>query len=119
MTDLLIGIVPNGFPGSGGVINGDVVFRTKTSNAGIFRNSEMRHSRSEDLLNPTSRTPSPLMATASEDDLVAATALRDYSPPCTPCTLLPRATGPPGALADRIDPEDTIRDIVTENDLYR
>ncbi|XP_015609235.1 uncharacterized protein LOC107274520 isoform X2 [Cephus cinctus] len=123
MTDLLIGIAGNGFPGPGPTVaNGNVVFRNPpTGSAGIYRNSEMRHSRSEDLLGTTTRTPSPLLTTASEDDLVAATALRDCSPcsPCPPCPLPSRSAGSPGALADHIDPGDSIRDIVTENDLYR
>ncbi|XP_012287406.1 uncharacterized protein LOC105703526 [Orussus abietinus] len=119
MTDLLIGLASGGFPGSAGgtTSTGDVIFRN--SSAGMYRNSEMRHSRSEDLLgSATTRTPSPLLATASEDDLVAATALRECGA-CPPCSLPPRAAGSPGALADRVDPEDSIRDIVTENDLYR
>ena len=87
---------------------------------------EMRHSRSEDLLGviSSSRSPSPVLplpSTASEDDLIAASALHeaaDSKPP--PCPLLSsRVAGPQGVPADRIDPEDSIRDIVTENDLYR
>ena len=138
MTDILIGITGNGFSSPGAnsssgiaVSNGQVVFRTKKSNANgngsngtgtasIYRNSEMRHSRSEDVLGPGTRSPSPLLATASEDDLIAASGLRDCSGlACNPCSLPPRAAGSPSALADRIDPEDSIRDIVTENDLYR
>ncbi|XP_053971178.1 uncharacterized protein LOC128872470 isoform X1 [Hylaeus volcanicus] len=93
---------------------------------GRFGGMEMRHSRSEDLLGVISgsRSPSPsvpLPSTASEDDLIAASALHeaaDSKPP--PCRLLSsRVVGPPGVPADRIDPEDSIRDIVTENDLYR
>lgn len=130
MTDLLIGISGNGFPcpGTSGITvkNGDVVYRQKKNNnngnncnGAVYRNSEMRHSRSEDVLGPGTRSPSPLLATASEDDLIAASALRDCdsSPPCSSSMTLPPRT--PLPLADRIDPEDSIRDIVTENDLYR
>lgn len=84
---------------------------------------EMRHSRSEDLLGVISgsRSPSPsvpLTSTASEDDLIAASALHEDTKP--PCPLLSsRVVRPSGVPADRIDPEDSIRDIVTENDLYR
>ncbi|KAH0534839.1 filament-like plant protein 2 isoform X1 [Cotesia glomerata] len=125
MTDLLIGIA-NATP------NGGVVFRNK--NPVICRNSEMRHSRSEDILGvagpgaPT-RTPSPYFheqSCASEDDLVASSALRDAS---SSSDLLQdamysygrrsAASPPPTFGADRVDPEDSIRDIVTENDLYR
>ncbi|XP_043248802.1 uncharacterized protein LOC122395370 isoform X1 [Colletes gigas] len=93
---------------------------------GRYGGMEMRHSRSEDLLGVISgsRSPSPsvpLPSTASEDDLIAASALHeatDSKPP--PCPLLSsRVVGAPGVPADRIDPEDSIRDIVTENDLYR
>lgn len=88
---------------------------------------EMRHSRSEDLLGVISgsRSPSPAVAlatTASEDDLIAATALHEvqHSPAPSTCPLLPSTlNGPQGVPPDRIDPEDSIRDIVTENDLYR
>ncbi|XP_014486118.1 PREDICTED: uncharacterized protein LOC106750338 [Dinoponera quadriceps] len=107
--------------------------------AGRYAVTEMRHSRSEDLLGcaiPGTRSPSPsaaghLPATASEDDLIASSALRDVDGgdgdsggavaagrSSRPIILSPpRTTG--GLLADRIDPEDSIRDIVTENDLYR
>ncbi|XP_076171157.1 uncharacterized protein LOC143148578 isoform X1 [Ptiloglossa arizonensis] len=93
---------------------------------GRYGGMEMRHSRSEDLLGVISgsRSPSPsvpLPSTASEDDLIAASALHeatDSKPP--PCPLLSsRVVGASGVPADRIDPEDSIRDIVTENDLYR
>ncbi|KAI4493257.1 hypothetical protein M0802_009545 [Mischocyttarus mexicanus] len=124
---------------------------------------EMRHSKSEDLLGviPNSRSTSPsigLTSTASEDDLIAASALheandrdrdrhrhRHYvcntisdtrrlpttktsssspsssSGTSTSATLFASkfVTTPAGLLTDRIDPEDSIRDIVTENDLYR
>ncbi|XP_078043162.1 uncharacterized protein LOC144473285 isoform X1 [Augochlora pura] len=86
---------------------------------------EMRHSRSEDLLGVISgsRSPSPsvpLTSTASEDDLIAASALHEAIDTKPPCPLLSsRVVRPPGVPADRIDPEDSIRDIVTENDLYR
>ncbi|XP_015127235.1 uncharacterized protein LOC107048540 isoform X1 [Diachasma alloeum] len=136
MTDLLIGMAGSGFHGSNGTAssNGDVVFRTR--NPGIYRNSEMRHSRSEDILGgsgpgaPT-RTPSPLLheqTCASEDDLVASSALRDASSTSSLlqgghsfCPYNGRATAspPPNFATDRIDPEDSIRDIVSENDLYR
>lgn len=90
---------------------------------------EMRHSRSEDLLGAISRSPSPridLPTTTSEDDLIAASALRDsgiYDEAVgSSCIAGPsrrilssssRTVGVP------VDPEDSIRDIVTENDLYR
>ncbi|XP_077281907.1 uncharacterized protein LOC143908271 isoform X1 [Temnothorax americanus] len=90
---------------------------------------EMRHSRSEDLLGAISRSPSPcvdLPATASEDDLIAASALRDSGiydeavdsagiagPSRRILSSSSRTVGVP------VDPEDSIRDIVTENDLYR
>ncbi|XP_014613878.1 PREDICTED: uncharacterized protein LOC106792176 [Polistes canadensis] len=128
---------------------------------------EMRHSKSEDLLGviPNSRSTSPtigLPSTASEDDLIAASALHEANdrdrdrdrhhrhrvaaaiadnrrltttttsssspsssmttPNLTPTTTLFASkfvTTPAGLLTDRIDPEDSIRDIVTENDLYR
>ncbi|XP_012266251.2 uncharacterized protein LOC105691974 [Athalia rosae] len=119
MTDLLIGIAGNSFvcPGKN-PSNGDaVVYRNGNTNG--YRNSEMRHSRSEDLLG-AGRPLSPMLAAASEDDLVATTALHECaSPPPTPCYRPSRTPGPPGVLADRVDPEDSIRDIVTENDLYR
>ncbi|XP_020288013.1 uncharacterized protein LOC109856776 isoform X2 [Pseudomyrmex gracilis] len=88
---------------------------------------EMRHSRSEDLLGTFSRSPSPcvdLPTTASEDDLIAASGLRDSS-------AYNQAVGVAGAsrrsilatpsrtVVVPVDPEDSIRDIVTENDLYR
>ncbi|KAK0181041.1 hypothetical protein PV327_003362 [Microctonus hyperodae] len=146
MTDLLIGIAGSGFQTSENSAttsssttvtsnNGDVVYRTRNPSS-IYRNSEMRHSRSEDILGgvgvgtPT-RTQSPLLldqGCASEDDLVATTALRDAS---SSSSLLQHsiysyggrrnATSPPPTFnaTDRIDPEDSIRDIVTENDLYK
>lgn len=121
MTELLIGIAGSTFgcnPGNNHA-NGEVVYRNGNPAATSYRNSEMRHSRSEDLLG-AGRPLSPLLAAASEDDLVASTALHECaSPPATPCYRPPRTPGPPGPLADRIDPEDSIRDIVTENDLYR
>ncbi|XP_035730742.1 keratin, type II cytoskeletal 1-like [Vespa mandarinia] len=142
---------------------------------------EMRHSKSEDLLGaiPNSRSTSPtiglLPSTASEDDLIAASALHEStdrhrhrvvvaaaaaaaaaaaiadttrrlppsssttssSPSSSSSTKTPNKNNdnrsttttnlfatkfvgtPPGLLTDRIDPEDSIRDIVTENDLYR
>lgn len=105
----------------------EVVFRAPGGAGQLFRNSEMRHSRSEDLLGPPVRTPSPppaiLTAAASEDDLVAASALSaatsstSAKPNCS--FLAPRAPGSPHMNPDRVDPEDSIRDIVTENDLYR
>lgn len=89
----------------------------------------MRHSRSEDLLGAISRSPSPcvdLPTTASEDDLIAASALRDSGiydedvgsagiagPSRRILSSSSRTVGVP------VDPEDSIRDIVTENDLYR
>lgn len=87
---------------------------------------EMRHSKSEDLLGAItsgSRSPSPsvcLPTTASEDDLIATTALRegDNDIRRSPRAIL-RSSRAAGLPADRIDPEDSIRDIVTENDLYR
>lgn len=83
----------------------------------------MRHSRSEDLLGVISRSPSPgvpLQSTASEDDLIAASALHEATDSKSRCPLLSsRVKGASAVLADRIDPEDSIRDIVTENDLYR
>ncbi|XP_011866515.1 PREDICTED: uncharacterized protein LOC105561283 isoform X2 [Vollenhovia emeryi] len=90
---------------------------------------EMRHSRSEDLLGAISRSPSPcvdLQTTASEDDLIAASALRDSGiydeaspgvgiagPSRRILSSSSRTVGVP------VDPEDSIRDIVTDNDLYR
>lgn len=98
-----------------------------TTTTGRYGAMEMRHSRSEDLLGVISgsRSPSPnvpLPSTASEDDLIAASALHEATdstikPPCP--LLSSRVAGPAGFPADRIDPEDSIRDIVTENDLYR
>ena len=98
-----------------------------TTTTGRYGAMEMRHSRSEDLLGVISgsRSPSPnvpLPSTASEDDLIAASALHEATDSVVKpaCPLLSsRVAGPPGFLADRIDPEDSIRDIVTENDLYR
>ncbi|KAK1118640.1 hypothetical protein K0M31_014945 [Melipona bicolor] len=98
-----------------------------TTTTGRYGAMEMRHSRSEDLLGviSSSRSPSPnvpLPSTASEDDLIAASALHEATDSVVKpaCPLLSsRVAGPPGFLADRIDPEDSIRDIVTENDLYR
>ena len=104
----------------------EVVFRAPGGAGQLFRNSEMRHSRSEDLLQqstPASRSPSPPASAAlvqqavSEDDLVAASALAPKHHHHH--GLLARPPGSPGLLADRVDPEDSIRDIVTENDLYR
>lgn len=109
-----------------------------TVTSGRYAATEMRHSRSEDLLGAISgsRSPSPsrgLPTTASEDDLIASNALRDvdgygdgggYSGdsdarrPSRPI-ILPPSTRAAGFPADRMDPEDSIRDIVTENDLYR
>ncbi|XP_034941564.1 uncharacterized protein [Chelonus insularis] len=130
MTDLLIGIAGSGFHG-GNNSNGDVVYRTR--NSGIFRNSEMRHSRSEDILGASgadapTRTPSSYLheqACASEDDLVASSALRDASSSTNLLqdSIYPygnrRSAASPPPTFDRADPEDSIRDIVTENDLYR
>lgn len=101
--------------------------RMATSTGRYGGGMEMRHSRSEDLLGVISgsRSPSPAVAlatTASEDDLIAATALHEvqHSPAPSTCPLLPSTlNGPQGVPPDRIDPEDSIRDIVTENDLYR
>lgn len=124
MTDLLIGLSSTTFNGVSSVSKAsEVVFRTPGGAGQLFRNTEMRHSRSEDLLGPaTNRSPSPppvIAAAASEDDLVAASALSGSSPRPS-CSLLGhRAPGSPGMIADRVDPEDSIRDIVTENDLYR
>ncbi|XP_011495534.1 PREDICTED: uncharacterized protein LOC105360340 [Ceratosolen solmsi marchali] len=123
MTDLLIGLPTSTFASNGvPVTKSEVIFRSPGGAGQLFRNSEMRHSRSEDLLGPpTTRSPSPqpLIGTAaSEDDLIAASALNGPSP--RPGLLGARGSpGSPGPLADRIDPEDSIRDIVTENDLYR
>ncbi|KAF7394645.1 hypothetical protein HZH66_007819 [Vespula vulgaris] len=151
----------------------------KTSTGGVSYGvvPEMRHSKSEDLLGaiPNSRSTSPtiglLPSTASEDDLIAASALHEStdrhrhrvvvaaaaaaaaaaaiadtrrlpssssssSSPSSSSTapnnnnnntsttttnlFASKFVGPPaGLLTDRIDPEDSIRDIVTENDLYR
>lgn len=98
-----------------------------TTTTGRYGAMEMRHSRSEDLLGVISgsRSPSPnvpLPSTASEDDLIAASALHEATDSTVKptCPLLSsRVAGPAGFPADRIDPEDSIRDIVTENDLYR
>lgn len=109
MTDLLLELVSNGYHSRSGTINKNI-FKSKTNSANIFLNSEMRHSKSEDLLNPTSRPPTSSATAVSEDDLIAYTS-------CT--TLLSEATGSQGSLTDRIDPVDSIRDIVSENDLYR
>lgn len=90
---------------------------------------EMRHSRSEDLLGAISRSPSPnvdLPTATSEDDLIAASGLRDsniydeagvnvgVAGPSR--RILP---SPSRVVGLPVDPEDSIRDIVTENDLYR
>ena len=129
MTDLLIGLSSPTFVGSGVAAvskTSEVVFRAPGGAGQLFRNSEMRHSRSEDLLGPpaSTRSPSPppphpslMAAAASEDDLVAASALSNGSPSRAGCSGLLR--GGSRAPADRVDPEDSIRDIVTENDLYR
>lgn len=133
MTDLLIGLSTaanfGGLPSP--VKSAEVIFRNHNpiiQQKQFFRGpaAEIRHSKSEDLLGPPSpRSQSPLVAAAvSEDDLIAATALNSTScmGPNTNSqpSLLMRAPGSPtGVLADRIDPEDSIRDIVTENDLYR
>ncbi|XP_014219013.1 uncharacterized protein LOC106647223 [Copidosoma floridanum] len=133
MTELLIGLSSATFSGvpKPPTTPAEVVFRTPSvaAAAQLFRNNEMRHSRSEDLLGPGSgssaRSPSPptlIAAAASEDDLVAASALSASSAAAgrtRPGLLTPRAPGSPGPNADRVDPEDSIRDIVTENDLYR
>jgi hypothetical protein len=124
MTDLLIGLPSTTFASNGvPVVKPEVIFRSPGGAGQLFRGSEMRHSRSEDLLGPPStRSPSPsrlVGAAASEDDLVAASALSGGSGPRSGGLLGARAPGSPGLLADRIDPEDSIRDIVTENDLYR
>lgn len=90
---------------------------------------EMRHSRSEDLLGAISRSPSPnvdLLTATSEDDLIAASALRESSiydeagvsigvAGPSRCIL----SSPSRIVGVPVDPEDSIRDIVTENDLYR
>lgn len=88
---------------------------------------EMRHSRSEDLLGAISRSPSPnidLPTATSEDDLIAASALRDSNiyegagvnvAGPSRCIL----PSPSRVVGLPVDPEDSIRDIVTENDLYR
>lgn len=123
MTDLLIGLSSSFIASPPSVSQpSEVVFRKPGGAGQLFRNTEMRHSRSEDLLGPSTarRSPSPPMlmaAAASEDDLVAASALNG-----TTCSTPTRVIGPrppAGVLADRIDPEDSIKDIVTENDLYR
>lgn len=89
---------------------------------------EMRHSRSEDLLGAISRSPSPsidLPTATSEDDLIAASALREsniydgsagVSVAGPSRCILP---SPSRVVGLPVDPEDSIRDIVTENDLYR
>lgn len=112
---------------------------TMAATAGRYAVTEMRHSRSEDLLGaiPGSRSPSPavcLPTTASEDDLIASSALRDvggcsrgdadgggdYATTGRPSwPIVPSPPRTARVLADRLDPEDSIRDIVTENDLYR
>lgn len=111
-----------------GKIERAVAGGTMATATGRYGAMEMRHSRSEDLLGviSSSRSPSPsvpLTSTASEDDLIAASALHEASDSGNAkaaCPLLSsRVAGPAGFLADRIDPEDSIRDIVTENDLYR
>ncbi|XP_014226417.1 macoilin-2-like isoform X2 [Trichogramma pretiosum] len=150
MTDLLLPAFQAvvGSPPGG---KSEVVFRTPGGAGQLFRNSEMRHSRSEDLLQQAAavpRSPSPSNAKAagggggggaagpapllanqavSEDDLHAASSLdpplRGPSAAVAASLVLRAAGGPagssPGLLADRVDPEDSIRDIVTENDLYR
>ncbi|EZA60208.1 Reticulocyte-binding protein 2-like protein a [Ooceraea biroi] len=90
---------------------------------------EMRHSRSEDLLGTISRSPSPIVdlpTTTSEDDLIAASALREsgiYDEAVGGMGLAGPSrrilSSPPRAMGVPVDPEDSIRDIVTENDLYR
>lgn len=121
MTDLLIGLSSSFIASPPSVSpTSEVVFRKPGGAGQLFRNTEMRHSRSEDLLGPSTarRSPSPPMlmaAAASEDDLVAASALNGTSSPTR--VIGPRP--PAGVLADKIDPEDSIKDIVTENDLYR
>lgn len=90
---------------------------------------EMRHSRSEDLLGAISRSPSPcvdLPTTASEDDLIAASALRDsgiYDEAVSSAGIAGpsrrRLSSSSRTVGVPVDPEDSIRDIVTENDLYR
>ncbi|KAG6799661.1 hypothetical protein HZU73_05042 [Apis mellifera caucasica] len=95
-----------------------------TTTTGRYGAMEMRHSRSEDLLGVISgsRSPSPnvpLPSTASEDDLIAASALHEATDTTIKPTCPLLSSRPAGFPADRIDPEDSIRDIVTENDLYR
>lgn len=97
---------------------------TMTTTTGRYGAMEMRHSRSEDLLGVISgsRSPSPnvpLPSTASEDDLIAASALHEATDTTIKPTCPLLSSRPAGFPADRIDPEDSIRDIVTENDLYR
>ena len=124
MTDLIIGLSrPTTFGSQ--TLKPEIVFRSNLGNAvtqPLFRTNEMRHSKSEDLLGTqTPRSPSPLITTAaSEDDLIASTALNNATTPVGNRIRLPKSPpGSPGVLADRVDPEDSIRDIVTENDLYR
>lgn len=90
---------------------------------------EMRHSRSEDLLGAISRSPSPnidLPTATSEDDLIAASGLRDsgiYDEAEVSISVAGPSrcilSSPSRIVGVPVDPEDSIRDIVTENDLYR
>lgn len=90
---------------------------------------EMRHSRSEDLLGAISRSPSPnidLPTATSEDDLIAASGLRDsgiYDEAGVNISVAGPSrcilSSPSRIVGVPVDPEDSIRDIVTENDLYR
>lgn len=96
----------------------------------LYGGREMRHSKSEDLLGTISRSPSPNMdlpTATSEDDLIAASALRDsnvYDEAVGGVNLVVGPSrrilsSPPRTVGVPVDPEDSIRDIVTENDLYR
>lgn len=63
---------------------------------------EIHHGHSENLLDNSTYTPT------CESDYLEKTDM-----------LLPRSHRKKVSVYDRVDPEDSIRDIVTENDFYR
>jgi hypothetical protein len=86
---------------------------------------EMLHSKSDDLLGMISRSSSPsidLPVTTSEDDLIAVSGLRDsriYDETISDMSFARRSHRVPPLRGVSVDPEDSIRDIVSEDDLYR
>lgn len=144
MTDLLIGISANNYHNNTSTnnLNNDVVYRARGAELRAYRNSDMRHSKSEDVLGQLSVTPTKTSNSllheknlcASEDDLIASTALIDSSTSSSStinlihnnddlknfCKKKTKICGiEENFHGDKIDPEDSIRDIVSDNDLYR